>query len=76
MEYCLPDLGLDGAGEGGKSCPSRSTCASALLKALSLGLPRPRLGGVEELDPDIVDQDFRFRVVGQVRRLGVSISEH
>jgi len=48
MEYCLPDLGLDGAGEGGRSCPSRSTCARALPRALSLGFGKVPVGGVEE----------------------------
>lgn len=55
MEYCLPDLGLDGAGEGGRSWPSRSTCARALPRALSLGFGKVPVGGVEEELPDIFE---------------------
>lgn len=33
--YRRPALGLDGAGEGGKLCPSRSTRGKGFLKALA-----------------------------------------
>jgi len=59
IEYCRPDLGLDGAGEGGKSWPSRSTCANALPRAFSFGFGRTPVGGEEEeLAPDIVAGGF------------------
>lgn len=32
--YLLPALGLDGAGDGGRSCPARSTCGNAFFTAL------------------------------------------
>ncbi len=46
--YFLPVRGLEGAGEGGKSCPSKSILAKALFKDVPFE--------EEELDPapDIV----------------------
>lgn len=48
--YFLPLRGLEGAGDGGKSCPSKSILEKALFKDLPLE--------GEELDsaPDIVYQ--------------------
>ena len=48
MAYCRPFLGLEGAGEGGRSCPSRSTCCKALLMALNFGFLKEAEAGVEE----------------------------
>jgi hypothetical protein len=50
--YRLPFLGLDGAGEGGRSWPSRSTWAKALARTFALlagTLPLPSAfgGGVD-----------------------------
>lgn len=51
--YLLPLLGLEGVGEGGSRCPSRSICCTALT--------RPPGRGLEE---DIVG-DYGFLYVGQ-----------
>lgn len=54
--YFRPVLGLDGAGDGGKSCPSRSMCAKALLSTLVFGVEAADRSGIEEEEPasDIV----------------------
>ena len=55
MLYWRPFRGLDGAGEGGRSWPSRSTCEKALLIAESLGF----CSGVdEEPESDIVGEQL------------------
>lgn len=62
MLYCLPDLGLEGAGDGGISWPSRSICENAFPKALSLGFAKAFGGVFEELaSPDIVAVCSRWR---------------
>lgn len=72
IEYCLPDLGLDGAGEGGRSWPSRSTCAKALPRAFSLGFGKTPVGGVEEeLAPDI----FSGSCGGRLSRWGNKLDD-
>jgi hypothetical protein len=47
--YFLPFLGVDGAGDGGKSCPSRSKCATVLLRTL--------VPAVEALEPSMADDE-------------------
>lgn len=43
--YLLPGLGLDGAGDGGRSCPARSTCGNAFFTALPSLLAAAAPGG-------------------------------
>ena len=50
--YFLPLLGLDGAGDGGRSCPSRSTCPKALLSTLVFGVDAADRPGIDEEEPD------------------------
>lgn len=50
--YFLPVWGLDGAGDGGRSCPSRSMCAKALLSTLVFGVEAADRSGIEEEEPD------------------------
>jgi hypothetical protein len=50
MAYCRPLRGVDGAGDGGKSWPSRSTFVKALVIAESLGFGS---GVDEEPESDI-----------------------
>lgn len=47
--YFLPFRGLEGAGEGGKSCPSRSILRKAFPKPLSFPL---ELSGAGEEEPE------------------------
>ena len=47
--YFLPFRGLEGAGEGGKSCPSRSILRKAFPKPLSFPL---ELSGADEEEPE------------------------
>jgi len=63
MPYCRPLLGLDGAGEGGRSWPSRSTWAKALLIAVIFGFGSvPEAGVDDEPDSDIlVRREERWR---------------
>ena len=44
--YLRPFRGLDGAGEGGKLCPSRSNFEKAFEKLLGLSASDSRLGGL------------------------------
>lgn len=59
MAYCLPFRGLEGAGDGGRSCPSRSTDLLTLLSVLIL-LSKPAAWGggeEEELESDISEEE-------------------
>lgn len=70
MAYCLPLLGLLGAGEGGRSCPSRSSPDNLPERALIFLF----VGGFAfvELESDIFGS--AFRAVGPARRLAAWIS--
>lgn len=56
--YLLPFRGLEGAGDGGRSCPSKSILEKALPKSLvgcedsSIGAPPGRFGA----KPDMLDE--------------------
>lgn len=50
--YFLPLRGLDGAGDGGKSCPSKSMCEKALLSTLVFAVEAAELSGAVEAEPD------------------------
>lgn len=50
--YFLPVWGLDGAGDGGRSWPSKSMCAKALLSTLVFGVEAADRSGMEEEEPD------------------------
>jgi hypothetical protein len=53
--YFRPVRGLDSAGDGGRSCPSKSMCAKALLSTLVFGVEASDRSGIEE---DVVDSDI------------------
>ena len=67
--YCRPFLGLEGAGEGGKSWPSRSRFVTALWRALSLLSKAPAAGAAEEEPESDIATKARFKEEAQARRL-------
>ena len=64
--YFRPVRGLDGAGEGGRLCPSRSMCAKALLSTLVFGVEAADRSGIEVEEPDsdiALDRRDEFEVL-------------
>ena len=55
--YRRPPCGLEGAGDGGRLCPSKSTCGKAFFKTLVCPVPvvleLPGTLGAPEPDADI-----------------------
>ena len=57
--YFLPLRGLEGAGEGGRSCPSKSILENAFPKALAFDEPEePEPSTDDGLVPDMTASGF------------------